>query len=78
MRKKYYWDVELSEMKKTMCHEEAALRLAGYDFISEDFECNVCGETIGVNSMAPPVVVRGGVPVIVCLNCADEENLPNV
>lgn len=80
MRAQYYWDTELSEMEKSgMTHQEAALKIAGYDAENNDetFECNCCGETLPITVMAEPVV-RGDVPVLCCLNCVDQEALPAV
>ena len=79
MRKQYYWDAELKQLEKTMTHEAAALKISGYDpgENAETFECNFCGESFPVSEMAPPVV-RGDVPVIMCLNCADEGGFPAV
>lgn len=79
MREKYYWDEELGEMERQgMTHTEAALRIAGFDPDDNDgtFECGCCGETHPTDIMV--AVVRGSVPQIVCLNCADEEGLPMV
>ena len=79
MRTQYRWDAELKSLEKSgMEHVEAALKIAGFSIEDNDgtFECNVCGQEHPTDIMI--AVVRGGVPVLACLNCADEENLPTV
>jgi hypothetical protein len=74
-RKHYHWDTELAEMEKNMDRVAAALTIAGYDGEST-FECGACGETLPIDCMV--AVVRGDVPQLVCLNCADEDSLPAI